>query len=83
MADTSSRISPPTREQILDAAQNAVLSKGFAGTSIDELITVVGISKSGFFYHFRDKTHLAKALLERYVKKMTRFLIRFLRMLMI
>ena len=69
MADTSSRISPPTREQILDAAQNAVLSKGFAGTSIDELITAVGISKSGFFYHFRDKTHLAKALLERYVEE--------------
>ena len=59
--------SPPTREQILCAAEAAVLSKGFNGTSIDELITAVGISKSGFFYHFRDKTELAKALLERYI----------------
>lgn len=58
---------PLTRQQILDAAESAVLAKGFAGTSIDELIAAVGISKSGFFYHFRDKSELAKALLVRYV----------------
>ncbi len=58
---------PPTREQILAAAESAVLAKGFSGTSIDELIAAVGISKSGFFYHFKDKTALAKALLERYI----------------
>ena len=56
-----------TREQILDAAQAAVLSKGFGGTSIDELIAVVGISKSGFFYHFRDKSELAQELVVRYI----------------
>ena len=67
MTDTP-KTSPPTRQQILDAAQDAVLAKGFSGTSIDELIAAVGISKSGFFYHFRDKTQLAKALLERYVE---------------
>jgi AcrR family transcriptional regulator len=56
-----------TRQQILDVAEVAVLSKGFGGTSIEELIAVVGISKSGFFYHFRDKSELAKALLVRYL----------------
>ncbi len=69
MAETSTNTAPPTRQQILDAAQAAVLAKGFSGTSIDELIAAVGISKSGFFYHFRDKTQLAKALLERYVEE--------------
>lgn len=58
---------PPMREQILAAAEAAVLAKGFNGTSIDELIAAVGISKSGFFYHFQGKTDLAKALLQRYV----------------
>lgn len=67
MADRSPHAKPPTRQQILEVAEAAVLSKGFSGTSIDELIASVGISKSGFFYHFRDKTELAKALLERYV----------------
>lgn len=58
-----------TRARILDAAQAAVLAKGFGATSIDELIAETGVSKSGFFYHFRDKTELAKALLERYLEE--------------
>ena len=44
-----------TRERILDVAEAAVLEKGFAATSIEELITAVGITKSGFLYHFKDK----------------------------
>jgi TetR/AcrR family transcriptional regulator, transcriptional repressor for nem operon len=58
-----------TRERILDTAEAAVLDKGFAATSIDELIAAVGITKSGFFYHFRDKGALAKALLVRYIER--------------
>ena len=57
-----------TRSRILEVAEAAVLAKGFGGTSIDELITETGITKSGFFYHFRDKNELAKALLERYIE---------------
>jgi TetR/AcrR family transcriptional repressor of nem operon len=56
-----------TRERILEVAENAVLAKGFAGTSIEELIAAVGITKSGFFYHFKDKSELAKGLLLRYL----------------
>ncbi len=69
MVDQQTRTPAPTRQQILDVAETSVLAKGFSGTSIDELIAAVGISKSGFFYHFRDKTQLAKALLERYVEE--------------
>lgn len=57
-----------TRTRILDIAEAAVLQKGFGGTSIEELITETGITKSGFFYHFRDKNELAKALLNRYIE---------------
>jgi TetR/AcrR family transcriptional regulator, transcriptional repressor for nem operon len=56
-----------TRERILEVAEAAVLAKGFAATSIDELIAAVGITKSGFFYHFKDKAELAKAMLLRYL----------------
>src|SRR5215204_2363261 len=64
--------SPPkrpneTRERLLALAEAAVMAKGFAATSIDELIAAAGITKSGFFYHFRDKGELAKALLLRYL----------------
>jgi AcrR family transcriptional regulator len=67
MSTASGAAPPATRDQILNAAEAAVLAKGIGATSIDELIAAVGISKSGFFYHFRDKGALAKALLERYI----------------
>ena len=57
------------RERILDCAEAAILQKGFAATSIDELIAATGISKSGFFYHFKDKGDLAKALILRYLER--------------
>lgn len=58
-----------TRERLLDAAETSVLEKGFAATSIDELIAAVGITKSGFFYHYKDKGELATALLKRYIER--------------
>lgn len=69
MDATAPRRGGDTRERLLDAAEAAVLDKGFAATSIDELIAAVGITKSGFFYHFRDKGELAKALLVRYIER--------------
>jgi AcrR family transcriptional regulator len=58
-----------TRERLLDLAEAAVLQKGFAATSIEELVAGAEISRSGFFYHFRDKGQLAKALLLRYIER--------------
>jgi AcrR family transcriptional regulator len=69
MQELQQRRGTDTRERILDAAEGSVLEKGFAATSIDELIAAVGITKSGFFYHFRDKGELARALLVRYVER--------------
>jgi len=61
------RVRTGKREQILDVAGLSVVEKGFAATSIEEIIVEVGITKSGFFYHFSDKNELAKALLQRYI----------------
>ncbi len=69
MLETQNRKVGDTRDRILDVAETAVLEKGFAGTSIEELIAAVGITKSGFFYHFKDKGELAKALLVRYIER--------------
>jgi len=55
-----------TRDRIMDVAEASVLAKGFAATSIDEILFEAGITKSGFFYHFRDKNDLALALIERF-----------------
>ena len=68
MLETPVRKGSDTRERLLAIAEEAVLAKGFAATSIEELIAAVGITKSGFFYHFKDKGELAKALLLRYLE---------------
>jgi AcrR family transcriptional regulator len=57
------------RERILALTEASVLEKGFAATSIEELIAAAGITKSGFFYHFKDKTELARILLARYIER--------------
>ena len=56
-----------TRTRILNCAEEGVLAKGFEATSIEEIVAATGITKSGFFYHFKDKNALAHALLERYI----------------
>jgi TetR/AcrR family transcriptional repressor of nem operon len=69
MLQVPSRRRSETRERVLEVAEEAVLAKGFAATSIEEIIAAVGITKSGFFYHFKDKADLAKALIVRYLDR--------------
>ena len=68
MLEVTTRKGSDTRERLLAAAESAVLAKGFAATSIEEIIAAVGITKSGFFYHFKDKAELAKGLMLRYLE---------------
>jgi TetR/AcrR family transcriptional regulator, transcriptional repressor for nem operon len=63
-----------TRERILEIAVASVLAKGFGATSIEELIVEAGLTKSGFFYHFKDKKDLALGLLERHARQTERLL---------
>jgi TetR/AcrR family transcriptional regulator, transcriptional repressor for nem operon len=56
-----------TRERIMDMAYESIVQKGFAATSIEELVEAAGITKSGFFYHFKDKNDLARQLFDRFL----------------
>lgn len=58
-----------TRDRIMDIAETSVLTKGFGATSIEEIIVEAAITKSGFFYHFKGKNELARALLNRYIER--------------
>ena len=53
------------RDEILNLAEQAILNKGVSATTIEELIFEIGISKNGFYYHFKDKNQLIAAILER------------------
>jgi TetR/AcrR family transcriptional regulator, transcriptional repressor for nem operon len=56
-----------TKNRIMETAEKIILQKGFAGTSIDEVIAQAHITKGGFFYHFNGKNELALGLLQRYL----------------
>lgn len=55
-----------TREKMLATAEALVLEKGFAATSLDDILHATGTSKGAFFHHFKGKAELAEALVERY-----------------
>ena len=69
MQQTMTATKTSARTRLLDLAESAIISKGFAATSIEELVAGAGITKSGFFYHFKDKSELARALLERHIER--------------
>ena len=58
-----------TRTRILDVAQRLILQKGYAGTAIDEIVYEAEITKGGFFYHFKNRNDLARALMLRYLEE--------------
>jgi TetR/AcrR family transcriptional repressor of nem operon len=55
-----------TQKRILDAAQALILENGFAGMSVEQLISSLGLTKGAFFHHFKSKQELARTLIQRY-----------------
>lgn len=60
-----------TRTALLDAAEQAVRSRGFDGFSYADLSEAVGIRKASIHYHFPTKADLAAELLARYAARVT------------
>ncbi|MEP3385405.1 MAG: helix-turn-helix domain-containing protein [Flavobacteriaceae bacterium] len=46
-----------------------IFENGFSGTSIDQILQRTGITKGAFFYHFKTKRALAKALIQESAKE--------------
>ena len=49
------------KAKLLDAAVIVIRTKGFAGTSVDDLCTAAGVTKGAFFHHFASKEALGVA----------------------
>ena len=60
---------PPTKERLLDAAQELMLAKGFAATTVDEICEKAKLTKGSFFHYFESKDELGKELLERFCEE--------------
>lgn len=59
-----SRKGQQTKEKILTTARDLVMQKGFAGTSIDDILKGGPYSKGQFFHHFGSKADLATELVK-------------------
>ena len=49
------------RTHLLNAALTLLRTKGYAGTSVDEICAAAGVTKGAFFHHFRSKEALGIA----------------------
>ena len=49
------------KAKLLEAATTLIRTKGFAGTSVDDLCTAAGVTKGAFFHHFASKESLGVA----------------------
>ena len=53
-----------TREKVLETATDLFAEKGYAGTSVREIVAKVGVSKPVLYYYFQSKEGLFYAILE-------------------
>ncbi|WP_149866531.1 TetR/AcrR family transcriptional regulator [Tropicimonas marinistellae] len=53
------------RNQLLDCAQALFFSKGFEDTTMADILQMAGVSKGGFYHHFKSKDELLFGVLDR------------------
>ena len=56
------------RDVIVDTAESLFIGKGFNNTSVDEIVTKLGVAKGTFYYYFKSKEEILDELLNRYLK---------------
>lgn len=65
---------PKTKEQLLQASSELMLAKGFTATSIDEICEKAGVTKGGLFHYFESKEDLGRAVLEYFWQSQMRMI---------
>jgi AcrR family transcriptional regulator len=63
LAPTATDRGGETRRRILDVAAQAFADRGYAGTSLSDVLKASGVTKGGFYFHFPSKEALALATL--------------------
>ena len=64
---TRRRLKPAQRAQLIEqAATHLFATRGYARTSVDEIVAAAGVTKPMLYRHFESKRELCIKLLERY-----------------
>ncbi|MHC5083283.1 MAG: TetR/AcrR family transcriptional regulator [Planctomycetota bacterium] len=72
-----SRKPTDTKQRILDTAANLFSSYGFGCTSIDDILTAVGITKGAFYHYFKSKDALCEAVLDHAIEEFNQLALKF------
>lgn len=56
------------RNEILDAAENLFINKGYGKSTIVDILEAVGIAKGTFYYYFKSKEEVMDAIINRVVE---------------
>src|SRR5260370_9482681 len=55
-----------TKQKLLDAAQELMMTKGYTATSVDDVCTAAGLTKGSFFHYFDGKEDLGRVVAQRF-----------------
>lgn len=58
---------PGTRDRLIDSARYLFWERGFAGTSMADLLSHAGVNSGSFYHFFESKEALLRAVLETYL----------------
>lgn len=58
------------KSELLDAAQKLFVEKGYAKTTVTDILNVHGLSKGVFYYYFKSKEEVMDAVIQRMVDDM-------------
>jgi TetR/AcrR family transcriptional repressor of nem operon len=60
------RLQSAAKTKLLDAALSVIRAKGYSATTVDDICKAAGVTKGGFFHHFKSKEELAVAAAEHF-----------------
>jgi len=60
------------RERLVRAAARVFAERGYADTSVEDLLEATGVARSNFYYHFDGKLDLARSVVDRWAERFHR-----------
>jgi len=76
MTEPAAKTRQPSRDKILDCAEQLFARRGFAGIGLAEVADGVGLGKSSLFHHFASKAELYAAVVARILDRVEQRLMR-------
>ncbi len=57
------------KDEILDVAQRLFHKQGYAQTSIEDILSEIGIARGTLYYHFKSKEEILSAMIDRQIER--------------